>query len=830
MNMDFSYIDCIPLIAMIVNKQSGKVVHTNSKTIEELNEDLIGISLQEIFSIEYNDCLAETQLVDLTVNGDILKCGTLNTRLTKDNEHYLLIFVEDCLSGNNRYKDIFEEASEGIVVLNKKLTILEVNDAFCDIVEIPKDKLLQKSAFNLAYKYANVNTVKSLISSLNKVIKGDQVKRLDIDYNGKTLSISMNPKKSSPYYIGVVRDISERINANRELKKSEEKYKTLINSSQEGIAIIVDGAIVFASPQLIKLSEYEEKEILNREFIFFVAEEEKDRISDFYSRRKNNQSVPDKYQSIALTKTGKRIIIDVFIIPIEYEGKMAEQIIIRDISERVKAQKALKQSEEKFKFLSNSTFEGIVVHKRGKIIDVNDAFLKMTGYKREEAIGANLLDYLESTKDKAKVMVNMIKNQVDSYHITGTRKNGEKFITEVQAKNVIHQGKKVRIVSIRDVTEYFRIQKKLEESEKRYRTVFENTGAASVIIEKNGTISLANSKFAELAAYTLEEIQNKKTWMEFVEPNYLNRMMKQHELRRKNKQNALSQYEFNFLDKHKKKKEVLLVIDMIPGSDQSIASLLDISSLKLTEKKLRLTNKELQLAKEKAEESDQLKSAFLANMSHEIRTPMNGILGFASLLNEPDLTGDEHQMYVDVIKRSGRRMLDTVNDLIDISKIETGQIQVNLTEVDINHEVHTLFVFFKPEAEKKGLHLIWETKLREIDKIQNTDEQKLISILTNLIKNAIKYSDSGKIEIKLMLKNKQIHFHIIDTGIGIPQNRQNAIFNRFEQVDFTDTRAFDGSGLGLAISKAYVEMLGGKIGVSSKVSEGSDFYFYLPID
>jgi signal transduction histidine kinase len=155
---------------------------------------------------------------------------------------------------------------------------------------------------------------------------------------------------------------------------------------------------------------------------------------------------------------------------------------------------------------------------------------------------------------------------------------------------------------------------------------------------------------------------------------------------------------------------------------------------------------------------------------------------------------------------------------------------VNITEVDINHEVQTLFVFFKPEAEKKGLDLIWENKLQEKDRIQKTDEQKLISILTNLIKNAIKYSDSGKIEIKLSLENKQIRFHVMDTGIGIPQNRQNAVFNRFEQVDFTDTRAFDGSGLGLAISKAYVEMLGGKIGVRSKVGIGSDFYFYLPID
>lgn len=175
-------------------------------------------------------------------------------------------------------------------------------------------------------------------------------------------------------------------------------------------------------------------------------------------------------------------------------------------------------------------------------------------------------------------------------------------------------------------------------------------------------------------------------------------------------------------------------------------------------------------------------------------------------------------------------MLETVNDLIDISKIETGQVQVNISEVNINKEIETLYLFFKPEAKRKGLDLIWNKKASSNVEIIKTDDQKLNSILTNLIKNAIKYTDKGQIEIKIEKKKKHLYFHVTDTGIGIPKKRLSAVFNRFEQADFTDTRAADGSGLGLTISKAYVEMLGGEIRCNSIEAKGSDFYFYLPIN
>ncbi len=247
---------------------------------------------------------------------------------------------------------------------------------------------------------------------------------------------------------------------------------------------------------------------------------------------------------------------------------------------------------------------------------------------------------------------------------------------------------------------------------------------------------------------------------------------------------------------------------------------------------------ELIIAKEKAEESDRLKSAFLSNMSHEIRTPMNGILGFAGLLKEPDLNGEEQQNYIRIIEKSGARMLNIINDIIDISKIEAGLMGVDLKESNINEQIEYIYTFFKPEVENKGMHLVFNNSLAAKEALIETDREKIYAILTNLVKNAIKYSNEGSIEFGYTLVETQyaaspphtvaLKFFVKDTGIGIAKDRQDAIFKRFIQADANDSHALQGAGLGLSITKAYVEMLGGKIWVDSEPGKGSTFYFTIP--
>jgi signal transduction histidine kinase/CheY-like chemotaxis protein len=244
--------------------------------------------------------------------------------------------------------------------------------------------------------------------------------------------------------------------------------------------------------------------------------------------------------------------------------------------------------------------------------------------------------------------------------------------------------------------------------------------------------------------------------------------------------------------------------------------------------KREIVEKELISAIEKAEQSNRLKTAFLNNMSHEIRTPLNGITGFLELLQESNLEEDDKQEYFSIINKSSQRLINTVTDIMEISKIEAKLLEVSENEVTINHMLNDLCDFFSLDANIKGLKLLRVPGLSDYESIVLTDNQKLNGILTNIIKNAIKFTHQGTVTFGYELKENILTFFVKDTGIGIPENRQQAIFNRFEQADIEDTRVYEGTGLGLAIAKSYVEALGGTIWLNSEEGIGTEFMFTIP--
>lgn len=364
---------------------------------------------------------------------------------------------------------------------------------------------------------------------------------------------------------------------------------------------------------------------------------------------------------------------------------------------------------------------------------------------------------------------------------------------------------------------------KAEEEKKKFKQLFyEHTAAKLLICPDSGQIYDANPAATKFYGWNLEEF--KKLNINSLNTLSATDVKKKMDIAKKN-----GKVHFEF--KHRKSNGNVVDVEVysskviIAGKPYLYSIIHDISARKEAQEALII-------AKEKAQESDRLKSAFLANMSHEIRTPMNGILGFADLLKKPGLKSENQQKYVSIILKSGKRMLSIINDIVDISKIEAGLMTFKLSETNINEQIEYTYTFFKPEADAKGIELTYSTPLPQNEAILKTDREKVYAILTNLVKNAIKYTYEGSIEIgyhKISKNNKdELEFYVKDTGIGIPLSRQKAIFERFIQADIEDKMANQGAGLGLAITKAYVEKLGGKIWVKSTENQGSAFYFTLP--
>ncbi len=401
-----------------------------------------------------------------------------------------------------------------------------------------------------------------------------------------------------------------------------------------------------------------------------------------------------------------------------------------------------------------------------------------------------------------------------------TAQNEKKWVWERGTGVFNAQGKLLFLEGyIEDITQRKKTEIQLIESEEKFRKLFQDHSAVKLIIDPpTGDIVDANPAAAEFYGWGIEELKT----MNIAQINVLPR-----EALQKKMEEARSAKNIQFEFKHRISSGKVIDVEVFSskvrlGGKEYLHSIIhDISSRKKSER-------ELTEAKVKAEESDRLKSAFLANMSHEIRTPMNGILGFINLLDTPDLDEENKKEYLKLVNKSGLRLMDTINDIIEISKIESGETEVVLSVTDVSEMMQYYLDFFKPQAEEKGIRLKLAGRITGSKAIIKTDQNKLNSILTNLVKNAIKFTQKGSIEMGNFLENNSLVFYVKDTGKGIPANKKEMIFERFSQADISLTREHEGSGLGLAISKAYTESLGGKIWFTSQPAAGSTFFFSIP--
>ena len=509
-------------------------------------------------------------------------------------------------------------------------------------------------------------------------------------------------------------------------------------------------------------------------------------------------------------------------------------------SELLNKQSALAESESKYRLLAENSGDVIfVLDMNLNYTYISPSVKTLRGYEPDEAIKQKLSDvlsadsYKKATKMIFELFLESNKNpeldippQIIEMEII--RKDKTKVWTEVKT-SLIKDAQKKTVGILGTTRDISKRRSAIDELRKHSRAI-EQSPVSIIITDTSGVIEYVNPKFTEITGYSSDEVIGKTSRLlhsGLTSPKQYEELWETI--------NSGSDWKGEFQNKRKDGSLIweAVSISSITNNEGMITHFLAIKE-DITEKKKTL--EELIKAKEKAEESDHLKSAFLANMSHEIRTPMNGILGFAELLKEPELTGEEQQYYIDIIEKSGARMLNIINDIVDISKIESGQMNISNSVTNVNEQMKYIYTFFKPEADKKRIHLLLKNSLPDQLAIMETDQQKLYAILSNLVKNAIKYTDSGSIEFGYELKagriaeHNELEFFVKDTGSGICKTRQTAIFERFIQSDIFDTKALQGAGLGLAIAKAFVEMQGGKIWVDSEEGKGSTFFFTLPLN
>ncbi len=493
----------------------------------------------------------------------------------------------------------------------------------------------------------------------------------------------------------------------------------------------------------------------------------------------------------------------------------------RDIRKRLEAA----EKNKGFNRLLDSSLNEVYIFNATDyhFIEVNVGARKNLGYSIEEMHAMTPLDLKpEFSLQEFNNLVEPLRNgekTVIKFYTKHKRKNGSLYPVEVYLQ-LMQIGQAVFVAMILDITERLEAEETIRSEQIRYEKLFNQIADPIVVFDqKNHHFLDCNLSAISRYGYSKEEFL-KMTPFDLHPPEDLTRVSV-------NIDDKSSSAPNEYI--HQTKGGELINVEIhtqelnYQNTEAWISIIRDITKRKEAESELRE-------AKERAEESDRLKSAFLANMSHEIRTPMNAILGFTELLEDAEDTDVEMKARsIEVIKMSGNRLLNLINDLIDIAKIEANQIRLYNENIELNSLLEKLRTSFLPDYLTKALDLKFSPPEHKGVFSLITDENRLCQILTNLIRNAYKFTKTGGVEFGYNIRPKEVEFYVKDTGIGISPDIQEAIFDRFMQAEDLPRAEFDGTGLGLSISKALVEKMGGMIKVESTPGEGSLFTFTLPI-
>lgn len=780
--------------------------------------------------------------------------------------------IEALRESEAKYRFLAENSADNIWIRDLSLNYTYISPSIVRLIGYTAEEEMSRS-IDMCYTPETIQRIKQLYSEEMELeatgtADPNRIKTIEMETYKKDGSIVfleasmsfLRDENSVPFGIlGVTRDITERKQVQEKLLESEERYRKIFNNSVEGIyQTTANGRYRTINPAFARMYGFDTPEemiegITNIGEQIYVNPEDRVRLMNML---RESGGMVKNFEVQLIHRDGSLFWVSINALLVRDDNGDLSYIegTCIDITERKRSELALKiakerieESEEKHRFLFENTIQGVVYQDANdKIIYANKAAERILGLTFDQMEGLSSIDPRwksihedgtnfpgedhpstitlrtgQPVKNTVMGVFNPLTNSYTWININSIPKFKDNGNNPYQV-----------ITTFEDITEIKKATEELSRINTLLEQSFEQSPVPMVLVSMpDAVFRIINPACREFLGI-VDEPSNvgkslygyKSSYQEYdLNNNLIN--IEDSPLAHSLAGEKTSNEERMIVRKDNSIRwELVSGVPIYNSKNEIIAGYLIMNDVT----KMKLIEKELIGAKEKAEESDRLKSAFLANMSHEIRTPMNGILGFAGLLKQPDLSGEEQREYLTIIEKSGKRMLNIINDLIDISKVESGQMKTYISETNINDLIEEIYTFFKPEFEKKGMQLYFKISLPKRKATILSDKEKIFAILTNLVKNAIKYSQKGLVEFGYEKNGINLEFFVKDTGIGIAKDKLDAIFERFVQAELPLKSNYEGAGLGLSIAKAYVEMLGGTIRVESELGFGTKFIFTIP--
>lgn len=754
--------------------------------------------------------------------------------------------LEALSSSETHYRRLFESSMDGILIVDGETgTITDINPSLIKMCDCSREQLLQKSIYENQF-------FKDLFSDesyLMEILEKDYVRYDDVmleTNDGHKLYVEF---VSNKYFVDNkkvikcnLRDITERKLAELRLKDAlveAQRFRQTLDHVPSHIYMKdLQSRYVYANKHTLELFDCSARELASSDDTCFFPKKMAKKLREIDLQVFNGEETAEEIDVI--DKTGVRHVYWEIKVPIynTTEDKTVWGLlgISTDITRRKLAEEKLRESEERFRELYDNAKIGMYrTTLEGNILMANKVLVKMLGYETFEQLSQiNIANKSIYARDKGISHYNKRNeflekfrntNELTDWEATWNHVDGTEIFVRESARAFRDPDGNILYFDgvVEDITERKRAKIALRESEAYLRTLVQTIPDLIWVKDVNGVFLKCNPMFERSMGVSEAELVG-KTDYDLIEFDRAE-LFHQNDLKVLKACKPLIFEEWNINTENGQQVYMETTKTPMVDSNGTIMGILGIGH-DITHRKL--AEKELIEAKEKAEESDRLKSSFLANMSHEVRTPLNSILGFSTLLADIEFNKTQRDEFIYHIIRNGNNLLNIINDIMDISKIESGEIKLHKGPVEAGTFVAGIKNQFSFQTKEKELEIKLSVPVAGDQTIVYADKDRLHQVLSNLVSNAMKFTFKGHIEIGYQPKGDEVEFFVKDTGIGIPKEYHDKIFQRFRQVETEKNRKYGGNGLGLAITKNLLELMDGRIWLNSEPGQGTAFHFTLP--